>query len=121
MGKFLSHSTFFQDSGLPNVMAVQDFIFVAARLYIFFMSIFGMILLNFFGPRLCVATKDRPQVDTIEGDVKKGEAANEPQAVGDEEGPVDVEAVIENIADVYSVSAGALATAVEQVAIHAKQ
>merc|ERR1719343_976857 len=39
---------------------VQDFIFVAARLYIFFMSIFGMILLNFFGPRLCVATCKRP-------------------------------------------------------------
>lgn len=50
---------FFQSSR-KNATQAQDFIFMAARLYIVFMSIVGMILLNLFGPILCEATKKRP-------------------------------------------------------------
>ncbi|CAK9029688.1 unnamed protein product [Durusdinium trenchii] len=48
-------------SRLPNSSGCQNFIFLAARLYICTMSVVGMILLNTFGPRLIRETLDRPK------------------------------------------------------------
>lgn len=53
---------FFQHS--PHRHHVEEFIFIAARLYIFCSSICGMLLLNFFGTKICIATADRPNWNT---------------------------------------------------------
>jgi len=54
---------------LPNSSTCQDFIFLAARLYICIMSVVGMILLNTFGPRLVQQSIERPDwgVESKEG------------------------------------------------------
>ncbi|CAK0866906.1 unnamed protein product [Prorocentrum cordatum] len=44
----------------PQRLLAQEFIFIAARLYIVSMSIVGMILLNAFGPRMLQATMHDP-------------------------------------------------------------
>jgi len=49
---------FFQHS--QHRHRVEDFIFTAARLYIFCTSICGMLLLNHFGAKICTATAERP-------------------------------------------------------------
>lgn len=45
---------------LPNSSTCQEFIFLAARLYICIMSVVGMILLNTLGPGLVQQTLERP-------------------------------------------------------------
>eukprot|EP00435_Cladocopium_sp_Y103_P000068 s6477_g1.t1 len=45
---------------LPNSSTCQEFIFLAARLYICIMSVVGMILLNTLGPGLVEQTLERP-------------------------------------------------------------
>lgn len=47
-------------SRFPQRLLAQEFIFIAARLYIVSMSIVGMILLNALGPRMLQATLQSP-------------------------------------------------------------
>jgi len=81
---------FFQISARHNANQAQEFIFTAARLYIVFMSIFGMIMLNTFGPILCDATLKRPAWCTLEpeeGETAQAEVPNRKEAkAGREEG-----------------------------------
>uniref|UniRef100_A0A7S1Q975 Cation/H+ exchanger domain-containing protein n=1 Tax=Alexandrium catenella TaxID=2925 RepID=A0A7S1Q975_ALECA len=83
---------FFQMTQRRNASAAQDFIFTAARLYIVFMSIFGMILLNTFGPVLCEATRKRPAwgsgaLEEEEVDAEAGKAQEATSSEGSEEKP----------------------------------
>mmetsp|Transcript_6550 Transcript_6550/g.15147 ORF Transcript_6550/g.15147 Transcript_6550/m.15147 type:complete len:570 (+) Transcript_6550:42-1751(+) len=91
---------------LYNSSTCQDFIFLAARLYICIMSVFGMILLNTFGHRLCMQTIDRPQGG--KADAAKG-------LEGGLESPDAPESLMQSIAEAYAIPEQALQQAVQKL------
>lgn len=94
-------------SRLSNSSNCQDFIFLAARLYICIMSVGGMILLNTFGHRLCMQTLDRPAW---------GDKANELETEKEVEDPLDSpETVVQSVAEAYAIPEKALAEAVQKL------
>jgi len=98
-----------------NSARAEDFIFLAARLYIVFMAIFGMILLNFFGPRLCLATIERKSWDELVKASDKDETEEEPQSTESSENEqVGVSDLLIAIGDVYGLSSEAVAAALKQ-------
>jgi len=98
-----------------NSARVEDFIFLAARLYIVFMAVFGMILLNFFGPRMCLATIQRKSWDELVKASDKTETDEEPQSTESSENElVDVSDLLIAIGDVYGLSSEAVAAALKQ-------
>lgn len=60
LGAVPVNQRFFQDEAREDRSEARHLIFTAARLYIFCMSIFGMFLLNTFGPMLLEASEERP-------------------------------------------------------------
>jgi len=63
LGAVPVNQRFFEDEAREDRSEARQFIFTAARLYIFCMSIVGMFLLNTFGPCLLEASSDRPAAE----------------------------------------------------------
>lgn len=98
-----------------NDSAAQDFIFLAARLYICVMSVCGMILLNYFGPKLCSMTKDRKPWEEFAEDQKATSGDAESHCVEAAKGSImSAEELHTALAEVYSVSPDFIADALEQ-------
>eukprot|EP00441_Pelagodinium_beii_P020736 CAMPEP_0197658170 /NCGR_PEP_ID=MMETSP1338-20131121/45074_1 /TAXON_ID=43686 ORGANISM="Pelagodinium beii, Strain RCC1491" /NCGR_SAMPLE_ID=MMETSP1338 /ASSEMBLY_ACC=CAM_ASM_000754 /LENGTH=596 /DNA_ID=CAMNT_0043234709 /DNA_START=33 /DNA_END=1820 /DNA_ORIENTATION=+ len=110
LGQVPITESFFKNS-LPT--RAQNFIFLAARLYIVFLSVFGMILLNFFGPRMCLATQHRQPWDEL---VKASDEASEdePQSTESSENELSVEYLLQAIGEVYDLSPETVAAALKK-------
>jgi hypothetical protein len=79
----------------PHRLLAQEFIFIAARLYIVSMSIVGMILLNAFGPRMLQATLHGPvhqSCPTTETD--SNDTSNDGSHAEDASSREDIEALL---------------------------
>lgn len=111
---------FFRNS--YNDSAVQDFIFLAARLYICVMSVCGMILLNHFGPKLCAVTKDRKPWEEFAEDQKTVTGDGESHCVESAKGSsMSAEELHTALAEVYSVSPDFIADALQEAVRKAVQ
>uniref|UniRef100_A0A7S4R8Q3 Cation/H+ exchanger domain-containing protein n=1 Tax=Alexandrium monilatum TaxID=311494 RepID=A0A7S4R8Q3_9DINO len=75
LGQVPVTNRFFHASPRHNSKQAQEFIFTAARLYIVFMSVVGMILVNTFGPIFIETTLKRPAWGTLE--LEEAEEAKE--------------------------------------------
>lgn len=107
---------FFQNC--PQKHTAQDFIFVAARLYIVFMSICGMILLNSFGPSLCRMTEDRPDWASLNAtDVEDSEKAKHLSVGAEDTEPADGEEAAEKLPEARERVAAALEVLAKQFSV----
>ncbi|CAJ1350394.1 unnamed protein product [Effrenium voratum] len=95
---------------LPNSSGCQDFIFLAARLYICILSVVGMILLNTFGNRIILQTLERPAWGHEGQDELKKQIAQSSL-----ESPEDssIQDVVQTLSKAYKISESVLKSALQ--------
>jgi len=97
---------------------VEEFMFTAARLYIFCTSICGMLLLNHFGAKICTATIERPPWGSS-NKLEQAEPLTEPpEAARSRSQSREVLAAITTLAEEYNVDPQTITGAVEQAVDH---